>query len=383
MATKKRKRFAEGGISEAEDKAAGLKASEGDKVGFFERLRMGNIDQEGSEAYNRFGAGRGKAERSKANQSTSGEVSPNVYRVDSGPGAMADEDKPSTDVYRVDSGPGKMSSGASKPSPARKPAAAASQPTKGSSAYRVDSGPGKLNMDADKSYTRRMGATAEELAKPYTRKMGATEDEIANYKPPVKNPNYSNEGRGRASGRASVDQIPTDRFGPVSGERVTGTEFSRNAANTLAAMGPGKLAGVGAIGMEMRGAKSAGEAVKKASDASTRGAVAAQKRAALKKQAEEGIERNLADEFKGYSSSAAEKAVAAKQRAAAQQRADKTTNPLAWMAGPKGMADDFKRGGKVKAKAPMKKMASGGSTSKASSRADGIAQRGKTRGKIY
>jgi hypothetical protein len=43
----------------------------------------------------------------------------------------------------------------------------------------------------------------------------------------------------------------------------------------------------------------------------------------------------------------------------------------------------LKRGGKVQAKSPMKKMASGGSTSKASSRADGIAQRGKTRGKIY
>jgi len=368
MATKKRKRFDQGGLTEAEDKAAGLKASEGEKVGFFERLRMGNIDQEGSEAYNRFGAGRGKAERNKANQSTSGEVSPNVYRVDSGPGAMADEDKPSTDVYRVDSGPGKMSSGVSKPAPARKPVASASQPTKGSSAYRVDSGPGNLGMADQRRSARRL-----------------LDSQTGGSDIPAQTPrsNYSNEGRGKASSRASVDQIPTDRFGPVSGERVTGTEFSRNAANTLAAMGPGKLAGVGAIGMEMRAAKNAGEAVKKASDASTRGAVAAQKRAALKKQAEEGIERNLADEFKGYSSSAAEKAVAAKQRAAAQQRADKTTNPLAWMAGPKGMADDFKRGGKVKAKAPMKKMASGGSTSKASSRADGIAQRGKTRGKIY
>jgi hypothetical protein len=36
----------------------------------------------------------------------------------------------------------------------------------------------------------------------------------------------------------------------------------------------------------------------------------------------------------------------------------------------------MKRGGKVK------KMASGGMTSKASSRGDGIAQRGKTRGKM-
>jgi hypothetical protein len=45
------------------------------------------------------------------------------------------------------------------------------------------------------------------------------------------------------------------------------------------------------------------------------------------------------------------------------------------MAGPKGMAENFRKGGKVK------KMASGGMT--ASSRADGIASRGKTKCKMY
>lgn len=50
-----------------DDKARGLKASENDaKVGFFERLRMGNIDDPSSEAYRRFGAGRGEDERWKA-----------------------------------------------------------------------------------------------------------------------------------------------------------------------------------------------------------------------------------------------------------------------------------------------------------------------------
>jgi hypothetical protein len=62
MATKKIKRFQEGGLSD-EDKAAGLEASKDDKVGFLERLRMGNIDDPGSEAYKRFGAGRGRAVR--------------------------------------------------------------------------------------------------------------------------------------------------------------------------------------------------------------------------------------------------------------------------------------------------------------------------------
>lgn len=54
------KRFQEGDL-EAEQKKRGLAASEGDKVGFFERIRMGNIDDPKSEAYKRFGAGRGQS----------------------------------------------------------------------------------------------------------------------------------------------------------------------------------------------------------------------------------------------------------------------------------------------------------------------------------
>ena len=45
---------------EAAAKKRGLEMSNKEApVGFFERLRAGNIDQPGSEAYNRFGAGRG------------------------------------------------------------------------------------------------------------------------------------------------------------------------------------------------------------------------------------------------------------------------------------------------------------------------------------
>jgi hypothetical protein len=64
MKKKKAKRYQEGG--EAEDKKRGLAASNKEgSVGFFERLRMGNIDDSTSEAYKRFGAGRGKAEAAK------------------------------------------------------------------------------------------------------------------------------------------------------------------------------------------------------------------------------------------------------------------------------------------------------------------------------
>ena len=74
MATKKSmkkpvkrvRRFQEGG--EAALKAEGLAASNKTPMGFFERLRMGNIDQEGSEAYNRLGAGRAKMDRDAASE---------------------------------------------------------------------------------------------------------------------------------------------------------------------------------------------------------------------------------------------------------------------------------------------------------------------------
>ncbi|NQW93628.1 MAG: hypothetical protein HQ446_06280 [Polaromonas sp.] len=62
------KKFADGGMveDEAADKATGMAASANDDVGFFKRLTMGNIDQEGSEAYNQLGAGRAKADASSS-----------------------------------------------------------------------------------------------------------------------------------------------------------------------------------------------------------------------------------------------------------------------------------------------------------------------------
>ena len=60
---KKVKRYNEGGKTEEEYKKEGLAASnKEERVGLFERLRMGNIDSPGSEAYYKFGAGRGRLE---------------------------------------------------------------------------------------------------------------------------------------------------------------------------------------------------------------------------------------------------------------------------------------------------------------------------------
>lgn len=64
------KRYDEGG--EVADKEAGLKASNKEEpVSFFQRLRMGNIDDPSSEAYKRFGAGRGRSERNPVDESVS------------------------------------------------------------------------------------------------------------------------------------------------------------------------------------------------------------------------------------------------------------------------------------------------------------------------
>ena len=63
---------------EAADKEAGLKASKDEDVGFFKRLRMGNIDDSSSEAYKRFGAGRGRASAMPAVSSEEDKPRPQV-----------------------------------------------------------------------------------------------------------------------------------------------------------------------------------------------------------------------------------------------------------------------------------------------------------------
>lgn len=302
MATKKRKRFAEGGISEAADKEAGLKASKGEKVGFLERLRMGNIDDERSEAYRRFGAGRGKAERTPVEDAVATPVAAKQT-------AEVDELEAADLRHRQD--PIEVSAG---------PRAASS--AKKSSAGTSKASPAKKASDAP-SYTRSGGPTAEELA---------------NYKPPVssKYPDI----RGSAQDSLAAETRRRVREGDQAVERVT-------PETSLLPVGSLKSLNAAAKALANRGSGTAKTAAQKAWERS-----------------------QMAERLKPTQSVSGK---TAEQIA----REKKTMNPLAWMAGPKSMADDFKRGGKVK------KMASGGMTSGASKRGDGIAQRGKTRGRIY
>ena len=111
-----------------------------------------------------------------------------------------------------------------------------------------------------------------------------------------------------------VAQIPSDKgkYAPVSGEKIDSSELGRNISNTLNATAG--LSAPGYVGNMTQAQYNARAAARRAAGDLTEAEIAAAK--------------------------------------AAQQakREDKTLNPNAWMAGPKGMAENFKKGGAVKAK---------------------------------
>ena len=175
MATKKRKRFNEGGSTEAQDKAAGLEASKDERVGFagLGRFFMGSIDDPKSEAYRRFGAGRGRAEKVPVEDRVAVPVTkaaPETPKVemDELEAANQREPIPVPAGPRADIRPGgrpSVSVASSAKPAASKPTAPASTRPSASGTYRADSGPGKLASRADtQSYTRKMGAAADRTA---------------------------------------------------------------------------------------------------------------------------------------------------------------------------------------------------------------------------
>lgn len=117
------------------------------------------------------------------------------------------------------------------------------------------------------------------------------------------------------------DAVPTGGkagMGPTEskGNSASGSELGRNVSAAMNAMGPGRIVTAGALALREM------QAGKKAQDAYNT-------RAALRRS-EEGL-------------SAAEAA-----RAARSAREAKTLNPNAWLAGPKGMKENFKSGRSVK-----------------------------------
>jgi hypothetical protein len=223
MATKKRKRFNEGGITEAEDKARGLEASKSEKVGFLERMRMGNIDEEGSEAYRRFGAGRGKAERTPVEDRVATPVTRPMPAAQATPVATEMDDMEAANArppIPVSAGP------------------KVEQPKPG----------GRTRVDVQSSKPSAPAKSSSKMQEQsYRRTGGASAEELANYKPPAKNPNYSNEGRGREMTKKQQAEYELDSIRPTSEQTQKGLE----TAATM--MGGAGLKGVSALAKKLAG----------------------------------------------------------------------------------------------------------------------------------
>ena len=207
--------------------------------------------------------------------------------------------------------------------------------------------------------------------------------------------------------RPGVSQIPTghsmtaeQREAINRGERITGTETSRNISNALSALTP-LGGGVGKIGAELalgNRAKQAASGAEKLSPAGQRlknmeevrnVAFPGRREAVMNPMAHAGGPKMMQKVAAQEAQAVRAAQVAAKKKAAQAKRdakdpvmsarpgADKAKSTSKYETDePMSISFGYKDGGKVK------KFAKGGSVSSASSRADGCAVRGKTKGTI-
>jgi hypothetical protein len=330
MATKKPmkkfKRYEGGGEvmadvdpKESAAKEAGLKASKGEDAGFFERIRMGNIDKPGTEAYNRFGAGRGYAK----NMDDENEAVREAMRSPSKPSAPAVSSRDLSDEMYSDYGSksGRGSAGTSE---------TISPPERGA--------PGTSETVKPTRQQKK-----PEAATPRLRDTGPDRSSLINK--PSLDKNYSNEGRGKpapaASTKPSMD-IPKMRDNAKaaldedpSALMMGGAGAAATAAALLAKSKFGKL---------FKGAKGLADAkrLERPGTVAGKGFLARDYEGPARAGSKGAPKKQL-----GYSKDTDVTDVTAK-----------------------------KRGGAIK------KYASGGSVSSASKRADGIASKGKTNCKM-
>lgn len=148
---------------------------------------------------------------------------------------------------------------------------------------------------------------------------------------------------------SAVDRIPRDTSTVPEGESASGSELGRNVKNTMNAM-------VGtALPRAAMGMASEFMAAKKASNIASKAAAERAARVAARRETSAAQRESL--------------------REVSPVGRESVTNPLSWLSGPKNARDNFKKGGMAKT------FAQGGSVS-ASRRGDGIASKGKTRGRM-
>ena len=388
MATKKIKRFESGGVT---DKDRGLEASKDDKVGFFERMRMGNIDEEGSEAYNRFGAGRAKADRDAASEAAAMRA---VDASRAAPAASADQSnsqKPAPDRTKLyEKGTPKHLTGeAYIPSVNFRQSAyedminpegageiakngkfdIAMPSDAGSSLGQISSakkpkpvGRGNVDVQAGKPSTPAKSSSGKSSAYPmtkaqpttktYDRTGGPTADELANYKPTAK-----------LTKKQEIEK-EIDAIKPTAEQTQKGLEDATMLTGGIGLKALQGLAKKLAAPKLSKYSQEALPAPTKRLSYDKAGAFSRKRSERADARREEMLKENakrygLDEGAPGYEATAA-----------------------AVRKGLGGKDFSLKKGGSLKRSAPVKKMASGGMVSNASKRADGIATKGKTRCKM-
>ena len=357
MATKKPmkkfKRYDEGGsVEEAMAKKRGLDISNKEApVGFFERLRAGNIDEPGSEAYNRFGAGRG---RDRGESVSVNQPMPSAPAALAMPAASS---RPLSDDMYSDFG---SSTGAG--------AAGTSETIK----------PTRQVMNKP---TLPAKPTATPV--PPLRNTGPDRSSLIN-KPPA----YAGPLRGMRSdagaskpAASAASQIPGQSAKAPQGEKIDSSETSRNIENAMLATGAGGvgLAGLYKLGKMMKGGREAAGKVapylKELGTSAPKKLLQGPRKASKSADVTDVVPKSTS--YRSLTGSAREDARAneAREKLRNSSFIKKPKKPLD-ESDTSGGAVGFKRGGK------MKKYASGGMVSSASRRADGIATKGKTNCKM-
>lgn len=162
--------YADGGeVSEATLKQEGLAASKGESVGLWDRIKAGNIDDPNSEAYKRFGAGRGAAEREMDSAIKSFDNTRSVSGDDTANKAQAKADMnakyPDTEFGDLDKAQKDASARASAPAAAPKPVSKAPAPKPAAPAPVAESKPKDSYPDEASRGVKPAGKTfAEDMA---------------------------------------------------------------------------------------------------------------------------------------------------------------------------------------------------------------------------
>jgi len=351
MATKKTmkkfKRYDAGGdVEEAAAKQRGLDMSNKEEpVGFFERIRMGNIDKPGTEAYNRFGAGRGR------DRGESVSVNQPMPSAPAMPAAPAASSRPLSDDMYSDTGPstGMGAAGTSETiKPTRQVMNKPSLPTKPTPV------PSLIDRTKPVGTGNQRGPTAEELAA-YTAQKNAK---------PSAAEKLDTAGMNEKAKKALSDD-PTALLG-AGAAAGAGYGLYKLAKNM---MGAGKAAKAASPYL-----KELGNTPKKLLEG-PRKLLEGPRSASKASEATDVVPKSTS--YRSLTGPAREDAKAA-------EAYDKLTKSNFVKKPKKGLDESdttggaigYKRGGK------MKKYASGGMVSSVSKRADGIASKGKTRCKI-